>query len=161
MDRKVGILFYTKALCIGYMWPHSQDATMSNVAGKTRNLPLVRWKLALHVHPVVIYDSWRGVDHLWWLLKENILFVLISSLWYCMWLVRYSSSQVHISDTMTGAQNSRCSLLVICDEPCPPTARHLTNIFADVLSDTIFRRSIIVIVSRTLRVSRQICTHDT
>lgn len=146
---------------VSVMWPHSQDATLSNVAGKTGNLPFVRWKLVLQVHPVVIYDSWRGVDHLWWLLKENILFVLISSLWYCMWLVRYSSSPVHISDSMTGAQHSSFSLLVICDEPCPPTARHLTSIFADVLSDTFFRRSIIVIVSRTLRVSRQICRHDT
>ena len=101
---------------VSVMWPHSQDATLSNVATKTRNLPLVRWKLALHVHPVVIYDSWRCVDHLWWLLKENILFVLFSSLWYCMWLVRYSSSQVHISDTMTGVQHSSCYLLVICDD---------------------------------------------
>ena len=60
--------------------PYAQHASLSCVGRKTRNLPLVRRKLALHVHSVVVYDSGRSVDYFRGLLHNDILTFPVRSL---------------------------------------------------------------------------------
>ena len=67
--------------------PYPQQATLSGVGWETRNFPLVRRKLSLHVHSVVVNDSGWGVDHIWSFVKQNILHFAVSSLREQVWLV--------------------------------------------------------------------------
>ena len=53
--------------------PQSKHATLSDVGWETWDFPLVRRKLSLHVHTVVVNDSGGGVDHIWFFVKQNIL----------------------------------------------------------------------------------------
>jgi len=63
-------------------------ATLSGVGWETWNLPLVRRKLSLHVHSVVVNDSGWGVDHIRGFMKNNILFLFVRSLRVHVRLVR-------------------------------------------------------------------------
>ena len=70
---------------------------MGYVRRKKWHLPFEWWKLAFHVHSVVVHNSGRSKDHLWSFLEQNKLFLLIRALWKFVWFIRYAFYQPHVS----------------------------------------------------------------